>query len=158
MISTGSFWAKVDDSGGSEACWPWLGFVTPYGYGLYAHKRAHRRAYTFAVGPIPEGLEIDHICHNADPTCVGGFGCFHRRCCNPKHLEVVTHVENMRRRRGRLSRHVPSRQAREVCCHGHALTGDNVYVTPEGRIRCRACAVDERRRYAAHRKAKEPQK
>jgi len=76
-------------------CWVWTGavFVKEYG-GNYGQlrmggrggkvKKAHRISYEYFVGQIPEGFELDHLCHNT-------------LCVNPEHLEAVTHVENMRR-------------------------------------------------------------
>ena len=70
-------------------CWIWTSRVDrgDYGYFHYEKKgrRAHRVAYELLVGPIPDGLELDHICNV-------------RRCVNPDHLEPVTHAENHRRR------------------------------------------------------------
>lgn len=95
-------WAQINKDGplpdgrtlgaGLGPCWLWTGRLNNKGYGrvtLWAKKRgymAHRMAYEFAVGPIPDGLEIDHLCRN-------------RICCNPSHLEPVTHQENVRRAR-----------------------------------------------------------
>jgi hypothetical protein len=92
------FWEKVDRRGPDE-CWPWTAATKGHGYGMFAVakvdgrvilRQAHRMAYELAVGPIPEGLEIDHTCSV-------------RNCVNPAHLEPVTHLENCRRtvRRGR---------------------------------------------------------
>ncbi len=81
------FWSKVqpDDSG----CWLWTASLSTPGYGQYGigasrPHSAHRVAFKALVGPIPEGLQIDHTC------CV-------RRCVNPDHLEAVTQQENIRR-------------------------------------------------------------
>jgi hypothetical protein len=78
------FWSKVDQG---EDCWRWTA-CTSNGYGRFSVKRqpvlAHRFAYELLVGPIPEGLELDHLCRN-------------RWCVNPDHLEPVTHDENVRR-------------------------------------------------------------
>src|SRR5678815_2102759 len=72
------------------SCWPWSGFISSLGYGqyrrLYKNYMAHRLIYEHLVGPIPQGLELDHTCKN-------------RRCVNPSHLEPVTHLENIRRGR-----------------------------------------------------------
>lgn len=82
------FWRKVDRTG-PDGCWLWLGKLGSKGYGL-AHvengqRQAHRVAYELAIGQIPDGLEMDHLCNV-------------RRCVNPEHLEPVTHAENIRRR------------------------------------------------------------
>lgn len=90
------FWSRVD-VGDPDTCWPWrLGLFTA-GYGSLRREgkpvSAHRVAYELARGSIPEGLEIDHVCH--DPAeCRGGNDCPHRRCCNPAHLVPKTHADN----------------------------------------------------------------
>src|SRR5215207_1281913 len=94
-------------------CWEWLGgtFQTT-GYGKTTAREgrsrlAHRHIYQLLVGD-PGGLDLDHLCMN-------------RICCNPDHLEPVTHAENVRRHW----------QARKVeCVHGHAYTPENTYRTP----------------------------
>ena len=72
----------------SESCWNWKSSVTKEGYGrIVINKRyvmAHRYSYEYYIGGIPKGLEIDHKCRN-------------KGCVNPRHLEPVTHLENMRR-------------------------------------------------------------
>ncbi|TSD68108.1 HNH endonuclease signature motif containing protein [Aeromicrobium piscarium] len=71
----------------TETCWQWTGNVTGR-YGRLSFKgadtQAHRWSYEHFVGPIPDGLEIDHTCENT-------------RCVNPGHLEPVTGRENVRR-------------------------------------------------------------
>jgi hypothetical protein len=70
-------------------CWNWDGAVTSSGYGAVAHNgrthSTHKLAYELLVGPVPDGLQIDHLCRN-------------KLCCNPAHLEPVTGQENIRRR------------------------------------------------------------
>src|SRR6266496_2265386 len=86
------FWAKVDRSGGSRACWLWTGKTGRDGYGriglggrgALVRVRAHRFAYELLIGPIPDGLQIDHLCRV-------------RHCVNPAHLEPVTQRENILR-------------------------------------------------------------
>lgn len=99
------FWAWVGKRGPDE-CWPWTGFISKRGYGQFCIDRhsstsPHRMAYQLAVRPVPDDLELDHLCHTRDLSCPGGPGCPHRRCCNPAHLEPVTALENTRRRRPR---------------------------------------------------------
>jgi hypothetical protein len=69
-------------------CWPWGRAKDAQGYGGTSadgtYKGAHCYVYERLIGPIPDGLELDHLCRN--PACV-----------NPDHLEPVTHAENMRR-------------------------------------------------------------
>jgi hypothetical protein len=127
------FWSLVDRRGDAE-CWPWKG-GTKQGYGqiMVARKakRAHRVAYELTVGPIPEGLTLDHLCRN-------------RACCNPKHLEPVTNRENVLRGVG------PSAEAarKTHCPQGHEYTPENVYQRPGKPDRsCLTC----RRRWRAER-------
>lgn len=84
------FLAKVEVVG---ECWRWTGVVTPRGYGMFRDgkmRSAHRWAYESFIGPIPNGLQLDHLCHTDDHSCLGGDECPHRRCVNPAHLEPVT--------------------------------------------------------------------
>ena len=74
-------------------CWKWLGVITPKGYGYFRDGKmisAHRWSFSTFVGPIPDDLQIDHLCHTDDSSCPGGNDCPHRRCVNPAHLEPVT--------------------------------------------------------------------
>jgi hypothetical protein len=95
------FWEKVERRGDKD-CWPWSASLGGDGYGLLGNGRgglllAHRFAYELAHGPISDGLELDHLCHTADPNCAGGPSCLHRRCMNPSHLEPVTSAINKAR-------------------------------------------------------------
>ena len=82
------FLSKVDTDAPS-GCWLWTGSRTTTGYGQFAVKlrgwrprSAHRVAYAHFVGPLTDGLVVDHTCHN--PLCV-----------NPEHLQQVTNRENV---------------------------------------------------------------
>ena len=122
----------------SPGCWQW---DSPglNGYGrLHANgsrQMAHRWSYEHFIGPIPRGFQVDHRCHNEDPTCAGGTSCQHRRCVNPAHLELATQRENVLRGKG------PSAmQARQVHCQrGHSFDEANTIRERGGKRRCRAC-------------------
>lgn len=75
------FWARVDRSGGPDACWPYQGNTQKGGYGRFAQELTHRMAYTYTHGTIPDGLWVLHRCDN-------------RPCCNPQHLYVGTIQDN----------------------------------------------------------------
>lgn len=113
-------------------CINWVGSKRR-GYGFVAKGAAHRIAYELAKGPIPTGLEIDHLCYN-------------RACCNPDHLEAVTHTENVRRAAARSAA-----LRGNTCRHGHPTTDENTYTDPRGRRHCRACFA-RRRQLAAQRR------
>lgn len=106
------FWDHVDQSQGDTGCWPWTMSTTSSGYGQYQNKKVGRQsthvyAYTLEKGPVPDGYEVDHTCHNGT-GCPGGPKCPHRRCCNPAHLEAVPPVTNHRRgNAGRARTHCP---------------------------------------------------
>lgn len=98
-------------------------------YGWVDREYAHRVAYIEANGPIPDGLEIDHLCRVT-------------LCVNPSHLEAVTHAENVRR----------GLAVRTACPQGHDYTEANTYRNPKGHRLCRTCNRDKqtaRRRAAA---------
>lgn len=133
---------QVTDSG----CWIWPGGRTPQGYGMVnvggRNDYTHRVAYRTFKGPIPEGLQIDHLCRVTS-------------CFNPAHLEAVTKSVN-------VLRAVPFRGPRRPprpkthCTHGHEFTEANTYfgLSTIGRPRrwCRACAA--RRAREQHQKAR----
>jgi hypothetical protein len=107
-----------------EGCWMWTGYLNHKGYGrmVISKKsyRAHRVAYEQWVGPIPEGLILDHLCRN-------------RACINPDHLEPVTWQENNWRVHGVTD---------TTCRHGHEMTEENVeWRARNGRMYrdCREC-------------------
>ena len=133
------FWAKVEKTDG---CWLWTGAVSR-SYGLFTVKKGvtqvyvHRYAYELLIGPIPDGIEIDHECHNAAVRrgeCKPG-PCAHRLCVNPAHLAPKTRAENAAERRWAVTH----------CPHDHEYTPENTRVLPSGSRVCKTC---ERRRAA----------
>jgi len=121
----------------TTGCWLWLGHLDRNGYGKYwiagRHDYSHRVAYERALGAIPTGLHIDHLCRN-------------RRCANPLHLEAVTTRENTLR-----SPVAPSAiNARLTeCGHGHPFDETNTIVEKRGdgrtQRRCRTCLLSRLR-------------
>lgn len=122
------FWKKVQKT---ESCWLWTGMKSEKGYGLLhvngKVKRAHQVAYIGITGTkIPEGMQLDHLCRN--PACV-----------NPSHLEPVTSRENtIRGIAARVAAHGP-RKRKEFCKYGHPMSGENLYVRPDGQNACKTC-------------------
>lgn len=133
----------------SGACWPWPGAIDRDGYGKFRRRLAHTVSYEAAMGAVPEGQELDHRCHTEDRGCPGGSTCQHRRCVNPRHLEPVSHAENVRRGR--------QNQARRsgVCIRGHAMTESNILRVPSRPTerRCRECNRERCRRAYRNRRA-----
>jgi hypothetical protein len=112
---------------GENGCIQWIGATNPKGYGTTTYKGqawlAHRLMYSEVVGPIPEGMVIDHLCRN--PSCV-----------NVKHLEPVTNEEN-------LARGLRPWGSKPVthCPRGHEYTPDNTSVGKNGGRTCRKCKL-----------------
>lgn len=101
------FWAKVRFD--ADGCWRWTAHcISGYGAFHLSHAQrtimAHRYAYELLVGPIPDGLQLDHLCRV-------------RSCVNPTHLEPVTVLENVRRGL-KVALHTH-------CKHGHEMTPEN---------------------------------
>lgn len=139
-------WGRIDKNGPSHKykpelgqCWIWTG-QKQRGQGLVAVKKerflVHRVVYELFKSKIPEGLEIDHICHNEDKDCAGGESCIHRACCNPDHLEAVTRRTNQIRG---LSP-VGINYRKTHCVHGHEFTPENTKM----KNGCRYCITCER--------------
>lgn len=123
-----AFWSNVPDHLPGDVCWPWQGRSNADGYGRWGKRLAYHVLYETLVGPVPDGLQLDHLCRN-------------RICVNPAHLEPVTQRENCLRAR------------KTNCQHGHPLSGPNV--SPERKCRtCRRVYLREyQRRRAQERRA-----
>lgn len=115
------------DVGDGLGCWRWKG-KTRNGYGVAyigtPDRFAHRIAYALCVGPVPAGLDLDHLCRN-------------RSCVNPSHLEPVTRQVNLLRGAGVNAKNA----AKPHCPKGHALTPDNLraYEALRGKRICLTC-------------------
>ena len=126
-----------------DGCWNWAGSLSRYGYGRIRGKPerlAHRVVYELLVGPIPEGLQLDHLCRNP-------------RCVRPDHLEPVTHRENLLRGETFAARHA----GKTHCPAGHPYDDANTYISKRGQRKCRKCAAERSlRNYYARRHAPAP--
>jgi hypothetical protein len=135
------FWSKAlthDENG----CMLWTGTKNRQGYGVFSvgakgrqfNSQAHRVAYKLLVGPIPDGLVLDHV---------KARGCRNRHCVAVDHLEAVTQAENVRR--GDTGK---NNTEKTHCPHGHLYDEANTYLY-RGKRFCRAC----RRRHRLRRRA-----
>lgn len=124
-----------------DGCLIWTGHLNHDGYGQMlidkkvGMKQAHRVAYEIFIGPIPKGLELDHLCRV-------------RECVNPAHMEPVTHAENVRR--GKAG--VPQ-ASRTHCPRGHEYNEENTYQRPGAGPR-RTRRLCQRIHYKAYRQRK----
>ena len=125
------FWQSVSKT---DTCWLWMGSKHQDGYGRFwngiRRVPSHRWAYEQVHGPIPNGLQIDHLCRV-------------RHCVNPAHLEVVTGQQNFRR-----GSH-PNVRLHHAghCKHGHPFTKANTYIKKNGTRFCRACNRNRQAKY-----------
>ena len=116
-------------------CWEWQLYLTPQGYGRWNYRGrngfAHRIVYELLTNPIPDGLELDHLCRN-------------HACVNPEHLEMVTHRENVLRGESPHAKH-----ARKTHCKsGHEFNEHNTYWRSPTHRECRECRREYFRKLA----------
>lgn len=113
-------------------CWEHRLKPGPQGYRLVRLQqkphRLHRLVYETLCGPIPGGLQLDHLCRN-------------RGCCNPWHLEPVPSRVNTLRGETLQAKNA----AKTHCLRGHALAGENLIVRPDGTRNCRECRRERAR-------------
>lgn len=117
----------------NSGCWIWFG-NTAEGYGYIAGRGAHRIAYELYRGPIPAGLQIDHLCRV-------------RSCVNPAHMEPVTIRENLRRGQTIAA----ANAAKERCPKGHEFT----FYRQRGTRYCQPCRNEWQRAKRASRVSKQ---
>lgn len=131
-------WSAIDSS--VDGCWVWSRGTNNRGYGVIwfdgRKQLAHRVIYTMVVGPIPDGMVIDHLCRNT-------------RCVRPDHLEAVTQLVNIAR--GYSPPNLNSRKTH--CPAGHAYTESNTRYNKHGYRECRECKRRRNREAKARRKA-----
>lgn len=135
---TSHFITKVEVNSTSE-CWLWQGTTVHNGYGRFwdgeRYVYAHRYSYEAFTGPIPEGLQLDHLCRV-------------KACVNPLHLEPVTCRENLMRGKTVAA----AKAAQTHCIHGHEFDTANTYYQTNGTRRCRTCHRHAYQRWYARQK------
>ena len=140
------FWIKVQKSQEPKGCWLWTGAVhklTGYGATATGGRKgaksllAHRVSYEMSIGPIPEGLQLDHLCRV-------------RNCVNPEHLEPVTARENTMR-----STSISALNAVKThCVNGHPFSDDNTVILKSGWRDCLHCRRVNKRNSTMRKRAK----
>ena len=133
------FWAKVNKT---DTCWLWTATRNRAGYGKFfvdgKNRQSHRYAYELLTGPIPVGLQLDHLCRV-------------RHCVNPDHLEPVTCRENLLRGDTFQARNA----AKTECPQGHPYDEVNTYRRPNRPLErfCWTCLRANKAAFRARRRA-----
>lgn len=131
----------------SESCWLWNKSVVKDGYGkmrriINGKQHAifvHRLSWFSQFGEIPDGMVVDHTCH--DPAiCAGGTTCEHRRCINPNHMQLTTMKDN-------VAKGSSVRSNVGLCKNNlHKWTKDNIRTWSSGKTVCMPCHRETTRR------------
>jgi hypothetical protein len=131
-------------------CWLWGGGLQEDGYGVISRGKkeegqalVHRVSFEAFKGNIPEGYEVDHVCHDSK-KCTLKDKCPHRRCFNPEHLEAAEKEENNKR----SSSPTAINSAKTHCRMGHEFSAENTYFFRNRRI-CRLCSNLRKKRWRA---------
>lgn len=138
-------------------CWLWTRPLDKQGYGHFGTRErsstSHRYSYELHVGPVPEGLELDHLCHDPETcTVVPATLCPHRACVAPNHLNPTDQASN--KRRGRRERPMNGQHWRDLthCVNGHPFDEENSYWNGRQRV-CRTCIYEATARQNEKKKA-----
>lgn len=113
-----------------DGCWEWTAVRNSFGYGVIhrldaGSRLAHRVLFEAMVGPVPDGMDLDHLCRN-------------RGCVRPSHLEIVSRRVNIMR--GEMPQILKERgQAKTHCPAGHSYADQERYRRKDGSRRCMEC-------------------
>ena len=133
------FWSKVKPI--ESGCWEWQGMLDKHGYGLFWLSEvpgekpkcfAHRFSYQINIAPIPDGLQLDHLCRN-------------HKCVHPLHLQAVTQQVNILRGMGLSAQAIRTGK----CLRGHDYTPENTVADKDGSRSCKICRRDVTRKWWA---------
>jgi len=112
---------------------------------------SHRLAWIQAYGEIPDGMVIDHKCHNEAALrgeCEGGNNCQHRACINIEHLELTTQSQN-------ILNGLHSIDVKRACPKGHSYRDErNIMIRKSGKRECAECNRERARANWANRNVK----
>ncbi len=128
-----------------DGCIHFTGLIDNYGYGRIEYAggvKAHRAAYELFIGPIPDGMTLDHECHNRSGCTITDRTCPHRRCVNPEHLAPKPSGDNTLSSPNTIA---SINAAKTHCPQGHPYDEENTYVGPKyGDRQCRICRADSK--------------
>lgn len=139
-----------------NGCYKWTSYIDPTGYARFRFRNksvlAHRFIWELENGPVPEGFDVGHKCHDEavkNGLCSGGKTCLHRSCTNLNHLELQSRLHNIRAA-------FSYQKAKGYCPQGHEYNEANTKLTsrPGSRV-CRLCANRRQREYTQRKKSKE---